>query len=149
MIRIFGAINSPEYIASLQLQELFLAEHPMLANSDSDQVTIIAGAKCHGQPVRDLDIVVLANFDPQLSYQPVLSFANPLRPGQPETPPLAKIESVCAVIEIKDHSADAVRFFGSTAEVKYQSHWHNVTEQSDKQIYALRNYLLIKGLPTP
>lgn len=142
-------MNSPEYKASLLLQELFLSEHPLLAHSESHQVTIIAGAKCHGQPVRDLDIVVLANFEPPLAYQPVLSFANPLQPDQPETPALVKIESVCAIIEIKDHSADAVQFFGSTAEVKYRSHWHNVTEQSDKQIYALRNYLLIKGLPTP
>lgn len=149
MIRVFGAANSSEHDASLQLQEMFLEEHPVLRGSSNHHVAIIAGAKCHGQPVRDLDIVFLANFDPPLTYQPVLSFANPLRTNHPEMPTSVNIQSTCTIIEVKDHTYDAVRFIGSTAEVKYRGQWHNVTEQSEKQIYALKNYLSIKGLPTP
>lgn len=149
MIRVFGASNSSEYKAALQLQELFLAEHPSIRGSNKHRVAIIAGAKCHGQTVRDLDVVLLANFDPPLTYQPVLSFANPLRPDQPETPTSVNIQSICTIIEVKEHPPDAVRFIGSIAEVKYGAQWHNVTEQSEKQIYALKNYLSVKGLPAP
>jgi len=149
MIRVFGATDSPEYEAALQIRELFFSEYPDLRGSDKHQVTIIAGAKCHGQTVRDLDLVLLVNFDPPLTYQPVLSFANPSRPDQPETPASVHIQSICTIIELKGHPPDGVRFIGSTAEVKYRKQWHNVTEQSDKQIYSLKNYLSIKGLPTP
>jgi hypothetical protein len=149
MIRVFGASNSPEHEAALQLQKLFLAEHPALRDSNEDHVAIIAGAKCHGQTVRDLDLVVLASFDPPLAYQPILSFANPFQPDQPETPASVNVQSICTIIELKEHPPDAVRFIGSIAEVKYGKQWHNVTEQSDKQIYSLRNFLSIKGLAIP
>lgn len=149
MIRVFGAADSPEYQAALQLQELFLTEQPQLRSSDQHHVAIIAGAKCHGQTVRDLDLVLLANFNPPLTYQPVLSFTNPFQSDQPETPDSVDIQSICTIIELKDQAPDGVRFIGATAEVNYQGRRHNVTEQSDKQIYALKNYLSIKGLPAP
>ena len=149
MIRVYGSKNSPEYKAAEQLQTLFLTEHPELRGSNHHRVSIIAGAKCHGQSVRDLDLVLIGNFAPPLTFQPVLSFANPFRPDQPETPASINIQSICTIIELKDHSADGVRFIGSIAEVRYGQQWHNVTEQSDKQIYSLKNYLSIKRLPTP
>lgn len=149
MIRVFGAADSSEYRAALQLQELFLAEYSSLRGSDNHHVAIIAGAKCHGQPVRDLDLVLLISFDPPLTYQPVLSFANPFQPDQSEKPDSVSIQSLCTIIEVKDHSPDGVRFIGPTAEVNYHRRWHNVTEQSDKQLYALKNYLTIRGLSTP
>lgn len=149
MIKIYGATDSSEYEAALQLQELFLSEYPDLRGNDKHRIAIIVGAKCHGQIPSDLDLVLLASFDPPLSYRPVLSFANPFQPDQPETPSVVNIESLCLIIELKDHSAGGVRFNGTMADVMYHGQWHNVSEKNFKQIFSLQTYLRVRGIEAP
>lgn len=149
MIKIYGEHGSSEYEAAQQLYDLFLNEHPHLADSVKDIITIIADAKCHGQKVSDIDLVLMASFDPPLTYRPVLTFTNPFRSDQLEKPDSVTIESLCVVIEVKDHSAGGVKFYGTTANVRYGVHWHNVSKQSFDQLHAFRSYLRIKGIDTP
>ena len=149
MIIIHGEDGSPEFESAQQLYDLFHNEHPRLVDSANDIITIIAGAKCHGQKVSDIDLVLLAIFEPPLTFAPVLAFTNPVQPDQLEKPTSVSIESLCVVIEVKDHSPGGVDFDGTTANVRYKSHMHNVSEQSHNQLHSLRNYLKIKGINPP
>ena len=57
MIHIFGQDNTSEYEAALQLRGLILDALPKIKNSQQDVIVIIAGAQCHGQKVRDIDLL--------------------------------------------------------------------------------------------
>ena len=58
-----------------------------------------------------------------------------------------EIESLCLVIEIKEHTPGLVRFQGSQVDVRYQNQelWHNASQQSENQKQSLINYLKLQG----
>ena len=74
MIHIVGEQNTPEYTAALALREMIARAWPDAVDNQAHDVKIVVGAKCHGQDVRDIDILLLANFGPGLEYTPFLSF---------------------------------------------------------------------------
>lgn len=147
MIKISGLIDNGvrEYQAAVELQRLMLRSWPHLDDSQQDQVTIVVGAKCHGQIVRDIDLILLGTFKSGIVYKPFLPFTS--RDGNPQLPDEVLVESLCIVIELKDHSAGSIRFSGSQVEVRYQnqSTWHNVSQQSESQKQSLINYLRLQG----
>src|SRR5579859_4540490 len=112
MIRIVGPLDTSEYEAALALRKLITQALPNIIEDPTHNILIIAGAKCHGQLTRDIDLLVLGSFGPGLKYSPFLSFKTP--DGQLHTPDAVEVRSLCAVIEIKGHHSGDVRFVGTT-----------------------------------
>lgn len=147
MIHIVGPKESREYGAAVELCELLIRAWPRIGESQEDSVYIVVAAKCHGQQVRDIDLLLLASFGADFKYSPFLSVTD--RNGQPTRPPLIDVQSLCAVIEVKDHSAQGVRFIGSSVEVAYGYDWKNASEQVERQMYSVQNYLKQVGIARP
>jgi len=68
-------------------------------------------------------------------------------------PSEVQVASLCVVLEVKDNDQADVRFEGTRLEVRYRhdgvEHWHGASEQSFKQVFALRNYLAAHHLDAP
>jgi AAA domain len=147
MIHISGYVdpNTDEYQAAVKLQELITTSWPILKNSAQDHIYIVVGAKCHGQAVRDVDLLVLATFKSELTYKPYLLFIN--RDGEPELPDEVVIHSFCLAIEIKTHSSPNIRFSGTNVDVYYHKSrkWHNASQQNEEQKQSIINYLKLQG----
>ena len=120
MIHVFGDISTSEYEAAIELKSLILKTWPDIEQSPQHRIWIIVGAKCHGQPKRDIDILLLATFSEGLTYTPFLPFSVH---GQLESPSEVHIKSFCAAIELKDHSQGKVRFEGTNVKVSYREGW--------------------------
>jgi len=109
-------------------------------------VTIIAGVQCHGQRVRDLDLVVLIRTNKDIALEPLLNFqAN----GRELKPKRLLIRGLCLAIEVKDHPQNRIHFDGPQAYVAYRQKWHNASTQSEEQHVSLRNFLSSRGLKPP
>lgn len=147
MIRLIGAEETREHEAALALQELIVNRWPTMQDSSEHEICIVAGAKCHGQRRRDIDILLLATFAPGVAFSPYL----PIRVagGQLLRVPLVDISSLCLAIEVKDHDAEDVRFVGTDVYVKYGDLYHNASEQNEEQIYSVKNYLEGQGIRAP
>ena len=52
------------------------------------------------------------------------------------------IQSFCVTVEVKTHRAEDIRFVGNSCYVVYNGREHNVTEQSERQKYSVRSYLI-------
>jgi len=130
MIEILGLDNGSEYEAAKHLRKLILSAWPNVERNNGDRIWIIAGAKCYGQEVVDIDILLLV----QLARHYTIPSTNPSA-----TP--VYISSLCVCIELKSHNPEGVRFVGNNVDVAYKSKWHNVSEQSYKQRFSVRNYL--------
>lgn len=140
MIRLLGSMDGSEGEAARTLHQLILESWPWAEDDLGTGIYIIAGVKCHGQPVRDLDIVVLGQFSARAKYTPFLPFFDTWD-NTLKKPNTVYVQSICLVVEVKDSSPESVRFVGTLLEVQYGLTWKNVTEQSHKQIFALKNYL--------
>lgn len=148
MIRLLGSMEGSEGGAARTLRQLILESWPWAEADPQTEIYIIAGVKCHGQPVRDLDLVVLGQFSAQASYTPFLPFFD-ARSNTPKKPDAVHVQSFCLVIEVKDSGPENVRFVGAQVEARYGGVWKNVTEQSHKQVYALKNYLQHHRIAAP
>lgn len=146
MIYIFGALGTREYEAAISLQRLILESWPEVENDAKNRITLVAGAQCHGQQVRDLDLVLLATFEAAPVHEPLLPFEYS---GTQQLPEAVVVDSLCAVIEVKDHHVNDVKFVGTAVKVAYGSHWHDATNQNDRQLYSFRNYLMANQLRPP
>ena len=147
MIHITGFMDSSsdEYQNALKLKDLILDAWPTVKNSSRDHIHIVVGAKCHGQIVRDIDLLVLGIFKSGITYKPFLHFTN--RDGEPELPDEVIVESFCLVIELKAHSSPNISFNGTNVEVYYPKtkKWHNASKQNEDQKQSLINYLRLQG----
>src|SRR6266498_3885 len=146
MIRISGHVDpdSDEYQAAIKLQQLVITAWPSVKNSTQDHIYIVVGVKCHGQIVRDVDLLVLGTFKSEIIYNPYLQFTS--RDGEIELPDTVIIQSFCLAIEVKAHSAPNVRFHGTNVEVYYHktTKWHNATQQNEEQKQSIINYLRLQ-----
>jgi hypothetical protein len=147
MIRIVGPLDTSEYEAALALRSLITQAWPNVAQDAIHNIQIIAGAKCHGQLTRDIDLLLLGNFGAGLTYTPFLPFETP--DGQIHLPDAVEVRNLCLVIEIKGHRPEDVRFVGTTAKVRYKEKWHNASEQNEKQVFAVKNYIEYHGIQPP
>ncbi len=148
MIRLLGSMEGSEGEAARTLRQLILESWPWAEADSETEIYSIAGVKCHGQPVRDLDLVVLGHFSARASYTPFLHFFDAWS-NTPQKPDAVHVQSFCLVIEVKDFGPENVRFVGAQVEAQYGRAWKNVTEQSHKQVYALKNYLQHHRLASP
>lgn len=147
MIVVLGTEGSREYEAALELRDMIVRTWPCVEHDEAHDVRIIAGAKCHGQDTRDIDLLLLARLGPGIVYCPFLPFQG--WDGRVHTPKTVRVRSLCCVIELKDHDPNGVRFIGTTAEVEYHGRWHNASEQNEKQLYAVKNYLESHAIQPP
>jgi hypothetical protein len=146
MIQVHGDTTTAEHSAALQLRDLMVQAWPQVQTSDEHQVHLIAGAKCHGQKRRDIDVLLLASFGPGIAYSPFLEFQS----GDSRVMPShVEIRSLCCAIEVKDHPAESVRFEGQTLKVKYQGEWSDASEQSHEQKFSVKDFLESQGLTAP
>lgn len=147
MILVIGPEDTAEYAAALALRDSIVKVWPSVVDDPHHDVRIVAGAKCHGQRVRDIDILLLASFEPGLTFSPFLSFSP--SSGQTVLPRTVTVKSLCLVVEVKDHSPDAVRFTGTRVDVKYHDNWHSASEQNENQLWAVKGYLQYHGRRPP
>ncbi len=146
MLHVMGDSTTSEYNAAVELRRIILRSWPNVISDLTHQIWIIAGAKCHGQPKRDIDILLLASFGAGLTYRPFLAFSSR---GQLECPDEVLVRSICAAIEVKDHPPEKVRFEGSNVQVYYREGWKDVTEQNYQQRFSVRNYIEHHGYTSP
>jgi hypothetical protein len=139
MIQVFGAEETQEYEAALTFRDLIVKRWPDVAVDPVHDIRIIAGAKCHGQYPRDVDIILLANLGPGLRYDTFLPFTR--RDGRRQSTGSVEVRSLCLAIEVKDHSPDRVRFVGTEVQVLYRDGWKDASEQNFRQVHSVRGYL--------
>jgi DNA polymerase III delta prime subunit len=147
MIKIFGDEQKREYEAACSLRDAIIKVWTTLGDDPVHDVRIIAGAKCHGQRRRDIDILLLASLGGGLTYRTFLPFQG--HDKQLHKPDQVQVDSLCVAIEVKDHSDQKVRFVGTMVEVLYQGKWHNASEQNEEQIYSVKQYLQNQGINSP
>jgi hypothetical protein len=153
MIRIHGVSDGLEAVAAGQLRDMIVRAWPWVEADAAASIDIVAGVKCHGQAAtKDLDIVLLATFPPKAQFAPFLSFLRRWD-NQWVRPASVRVESLCLILELKHSDPSDVRFIGTRLEVFYSNDprpkWHNASEQSHKQIFALKNYIESQGYAAP
>lgn len=147
MIRVHGSVDGVEAEAVRQLRDIIVAHWPWAETDPRAEIEIVAGVKCHNQVrARDLDIVLLASIpEDRGAFHPFLEFTIGSSQHLPAT---VRVDSLCLVIEVKDHDPSGVRFEGTHAKVSYKGVWSSATDQNDQQLHSLRNCLgLRKGEP--
>lgn len=142
MIRVYGDTKTEEGAAAQDLSKLLATAWPWLKASENDHAVIVAQAKLYGQRVQDVDIIMLLNLQsPKAIFRPTTALAD--KAGNPVHADEVTVESLCLVIEVKSHSPQNVRFSGAKVEVRYRNaagdEWHDASEQSQRQIYSLKN----------
>lgn len=138
MLQLTGPQETPEYQAAQQLARCIIAAWPDIATSPDQQMTLAAAAKCYGQQVCDVDLLLFFQTNKPITLSPT--------PGERQPVALA---SCCLAIEVKDHSANDVRFVGPLVEVRYHQRWHAVSEQSYRQRFAVKGYLEAQSIKSP
>ena len=140
-----GEEGSPETEAAKTLRDKIQEEWK--AFSDQVEITLIVGVQCHGQRVRDIDLVLILNAKRDIELEPLL-----YRKDKYDRTINSKkliVRSLCLVIEVKDHDPRWVRFEGNQLYVRYGGGEHNATTQSEAQQVSLRNFLRFHRLESP
>jgi len=133
--------ESSETTAANQLKKQLEKELSGISQFTTGEILIISNITLFGQETKDIDIVmigILQNFKLQIN-----SNAKDKNNAQlPEARREAYFNSFCYAIEVKDHSYSGVKQDGLNLLVRYNQKWSDATSQSEKQKYALVNYLL-------
>ena len=136
----FNSEASSESMAARQLKEQLEKDLSASSRYASGEILIISNVTLFGQETKDIDIVMIGkiqNFKQQIS-----SAAKDRNQTQlDEVKREVYINSFCYVIEVKEHSYSGVKQDGLNLLVKYNDKWCDATTQSEKQKYALINYL--------
>lgn len=106
-----------------RFRQALLASEPALDHPDIKAVILCALPLQRAQ----LDLVMLY-YDPR----PV--------DLQLKTPDGTPIHSFVLLVEVKHHSSDRVRFEGVKVHVRYGDKWSDVTDQCDRQTFALKDF---------
>lgn len=147
MIQVVGAEGTAEYAAALTLRDHITKTWPAVTDEPGHDIRVIAGAKCHGQYPRDIDILLLASLGAGLEYETFLPFTR--RDGRLQTSGMVEVRSLCVAIEVKDHQPEAIRFVGTQVQVMYRDGWKDASEQNFRQIHSVRGYLAQHRIPPP
>ena len=166
-IKIKGSFDTPEYKDALELKKKFDSHIPKDING---QILIINNATLFGQEVKDIDLIVIGNFErknnlklnikTKYCFEDFLSNKSKYQENEDykilnENPKTSKVRvlkdkfefsnvyfnNFCFVIETKTHDPSDIIIDGITLKVKYNNKLSDVTTQSEKQKYALINYL--------
>ncbi|MEI7983881.1 MAG: AAA family ATPase, partial [Bacteroidota bacterium] len=132
--------DSSEAKALGQLKDKLEIELSGISKYAHGEILIVSNVTLFGQETKDIDIVMigkLQNFKFQITSNAKDRNASELPIANRE----AYLNSFCYVIEVKDHSHTGVKQDGLNLLVKYNAKWSDATSQSEKQKYALINYL--------
>ena len=132
-IQIVGAAQGSERDAAEQLRVIL---EPLIGNN---RLTIIVGAKCLGEEVQDLDLLLLGSFGQGITFE------------SPLTGKKIQLVNLCLVVEVKDHPSSRIKFSSQHVLVKYanKDFWDDATEKLHRQKSSLLNYLKRNGLQSP
>lgn len=123
--------DSRECLAALELKDIIKKSIPQNVNG---HIYIGYSLTMCGQAVRDLDLMVIGRLD---NYVLTNYYSN--LPTIPKKNLIVK--DFCYAIELKEQSADFVKISNTHVYVEYKNQLKDATEQSEKQRYALMNYL--------
>ena len=140
MIQIFGESGDAEHEAARQLGALIHSAWGQRLSDQRQKVALKTAAKCHGQDVRDIDVLLM------IALKQPLEVTIPLAEDI-QLPSSVYVKSLLAAIEVKDHPPGRIRFTNNAeVEVLYSNGWKNASRQSNSQNIALRNYLSCVGI---
>ncbi|SEO88547.1 hypothetical protein [Nitrosovibrio sp. Nv6] len=153
MITVFGLSDTEESGAAKALESAILLAWPWIADSETSTIALIPNVQCYGQQTRDVDLVVLADIAehdlPMAVFRP--GFRSSSRAGLHFATTKISVQSLCLVIEVKDHPEQNVRFDGGRVSVFYSNgkKWHDASRQSENQKYALKGYIQHHNVVAP
>ncbi|MCW3104076.1 MAG: hypothetical protein JWO09_2516 [Bacteroidetes bacterium] len=139
-ISIKGDKETNEYKDALALKQIF--EKEFINKDTSGEILIISGATLFGQDVKDVDLIVLGNFENyscKVKSKAEIGFYDNRKELELKER-LIYINSFCFVIETKRQRAEDIQLNGIQLLVRYNDKLHDVTTQSEKQKYALMSF---------
>jgi len=129
-INIIGNEDTIEYKDTLFLKSIF---ENQISKKLNGEILMISNATLFGYQVKDLDIIVMGNFE--RNKNPIINNTF--------------INDFCFVIETKNHRAEDIVYENNILKVKYSNKYHDVTTQNEKQKYSLKNYFEDKLKKSP
>lgn len=139
-ITVTGNRDTNEFKDAEDLEKILRKDLPDHING---KILIVSNVTLFGQDTKDVDLVMIGFLE---NYSLELNVAAKGRvSGKYITLDAHKrnvyIKSFCFVIETKRQEAENIKLEGNILKVKYKDKYHDVTNQSEKQKYALKNYL--------
>ncbi|MBI9071007.1 MAG: AAA family ATPase [Melioribacteraceae bacterium] len=130
-ITLKGNTQTNEYKDALKLKEIF----EKVDSQFEGNILIHSNATLFGQKVKDVDLIVLAQFTrSSMTIQSASHSDNVI------TNRKCWLNNFCFCIETKHHNPRDIRLQGTTLSVKYSSGWSDTTTQSEEQKYSLKNF---------
>ena len=130
--RIIGEDDgSDEFAAAKKLKDIIDTTIPRTAMGE---IILFPSATLYGQAVKDVDIMMIGSLR---NYGSRVPFYHDGSNSEEEV----FLDSFCTTIEVKAHSANAVRIEGTNFQVLYSNKgWHNATKQSNEQKTSAMNF---------
>ena len=143
----FYGNHEQENNAANQLKARF--EEELRSIDARGEIIIASSVQLYGQAVRDLDIVILGHL---IGYKTQLHSkvrnTNDIVVGPINVE--VEVKDFCFVIELKDHEARDITYDNFCLYAKYKDgSTRNVTEQSENQKYALKEFIRINSSVKP
>jgi hypothetical protein len=142
MINIFGDSDSSESNATKKIISLLEQNFRSLDKSDDCIIKAFSGAKFHGYQTKDIDNIIICQFDTPQTFSPVRGVKT--KPDDAIEKTEITIESLVLCIEVKDHDPSKIKFEGESVMVRYGRNiaegWHSASEQNIKQLHTLREF---------
>ncbi|MCI1581430.1 MAG: AAA family ATPase [Clostridium beijerinckii] len=131
-ITVVGAdLNSDEYRAATRLKDIICSG---VSENTIGEITIFSSATLYGQTVKDIDLFMIGMIQ---NYSPLLNFFDSDGIYKEAN---VDIHNFCTTIEVKSHSINGISREGTNIFVEYGKRKHCVTEQSNKQKIAAKNF---------
>lgn len=131
-IELRGKRDTAEYSAGQKLRDIFKNG---LHKGAEGHIIILAGATLFGQSTKDVDLIAYGNIQGLRKQLKFRDTENKLISGN------VFINNFCLCFETKRHTARDVILDGLVLKVRYNGKLHDVTHQSERQKYALKNFL--------
>lgn len=136
-VLIKGNNETNEYQDAVALKNIF--ENDLKNVTQNGKVLIICNATLFGQETKDVDLIVIGDFEKYSQKIKTKSRTSDQRELELKER-LVFFSDFCFVIETKRHSAENVQLNGVNLLVQYNDKLSDVTTQSEKQKYSLLNF---------
>lgn len=146
MIEVIGIDGSSENQAAIAIAGAITSLWPEVEDSprETDDIRIASDVKISGYKVSDIDVVVCGQFKVPRYFRPKRILRDRNGDRLLMTRPVA-VQSFIFVVEVKNHSGEAVKVIGEKVQVRYSRggppKWKSATDQNIDQVHALRSYL--------
>lgn len=123
--------STPEIEAAKYMKDML---NKTIPDNLSGHIYIAANLTLCGQEVRDIDLAVWGSF---IGFKWSNYYTNDTRYPKKDL----VIKDFCMAIELKEHSVNKLSYLHTHIYAEYNSGKKDVTDQNEKQRYALMNYL--------